>query len=698
MTWGICVLLALAVWAVFGQTIRYGFINYDDDIYVYDNPVVTGGLSPGNMVGVFFHNNGLDEWLPLTDLSHMLDWQLYGAKAGGHHLTNVLLHAATTILLFLVLHAMTKALWRSAFVAAVFAVHPLRVESVAWVAERKDVLSGLFFMLTLWAWMHHVHAQPTVKYGEEESLFSTLDPRHWTKGYYAALIFFALGLMSKNMLVTMPVILLLLDYWPLGRVSSATEVRGPLIHRWRGLLVEKVPFLLLSAVACVTTLVAQQVDVQVVHGLSLSWRVENAVMAYADYLGHMFYPVGLALLYPRPEMHLPWWRVGLSLLTLALVSIAVVAGCRRHRYLPVGWFWYLIMLLPVIDIMQAGNQTRADRYTYLPQIGLSILIAWGAVDLLGSWRHRRLVLAGAAVLILGSCMVMAHRQTTYWKDSVSIWTRTLACTPGSAIAHCNLGIALARQGKTAEAVQQFNEGLALNPDDAKTLDNLGKIFASAGQLDQAVRCFNQALQLNPEDVKTLNNLGATLVAEGKSDEAIQYFQRAVRLRPDYAEAYFNLGNALARQGKLDDAEQAYQQALQVKPDYAEASNNLERIVAAKEQTAGAAQYYEQAVEANPNNPDALNNWGVMLARQGKVDEAIQEFDRALELNPDDASTHNNLGMALQSEGKSNEAFQQFVQALNLARARNNSALVDSILARLKTLQPDAVQPQFETNQ
>jgi Flp pilus assembly protein TadD len=693
--WVICLLLALAVWAVFGQTIRYDFINYDDDLYVYENPIVTGGLSFSKIVWVFTHNNGLDEWLPLTDISHMLDWQFYGSNAGGHHLTNVALHAATVILLFLVLRAMTGATWRSAFVAALFAVHPLRVESVAWVAERKDVLSGLFFMLTLWAWYLYTQEQLKITSGKplEENAFSLVDPRHWTPGYYLALGFFAMGLMSKNMLVTLPFVLLLLDYWPLNRAGAAGSASRNRQHLvWFALILEKGPFFLLSVFSSFITFIAQKVDVQAVQGLSIPWRMGNALMALVDYLGHMIYPAGLALLYPRPGMDLPVWRIIGSLLVLLVVSTVVVLGRRKYPYLPVGWLWYLGMLVPVIDIMQARDQTRADRYTYLPEIGLCILITWGVAEICGSWRYRRVILGSVAAVILAGLIAAAHAQTTFWKNSVSIWTRTLVCTPRSSVACCNLGIALASQGRLDEAAAEFKQALQINPDDPKSLDNLGKILAGEGKLDEAGERFEQALRLNPDDIKTLNNLGAILVSQGKPADAVPYLKKALQLKPDYAEADYNLGNALALQGNLDDAVQAYQQALQLKPDYAAARTNLERVKTAQAQQPGPAQNSGPTLDANSNDPNVLNYWGVMLARQGRVDEAIQQFERALQINPNDASTHNNLGIALASQGKSDEAYQQFVQALDLARAANNTALVESILERLKAYEPAVLRP------
>ena len=490
----VCLLLALAVWAVFGQTLWFKFVNYDDDISVYENPAVTGGLNLHGIQWVFTHDFAPDEWYPVTAISSMLDWQIYGPNAGGHHLTNVLLHTANVVLLFLLLRKMTGALWRSAFVAAVFAVHPLRVESVAWVTERKDVLSGSFFMLTLWMWVRYAQKRSRVENPEANagSAISPRNPRYWTRDTCLALVIFTLGLLSKPMLVTLPLVLLLLDYWPLNRLSSA--VSGASHSCWRvrlDLVLEKAPFLLLSAAACAATILSQSGVVSSVQGLTIPWRIGNALLAYCDYLGHLVYPVGLSLLYPHPEKHLSVWRVGLSALALIIITVGVVTGRRKHPYLPVGWLWYLVMFLPVIGAMQAGDQTRADRYTYLPQIGLYILVAWGAVEVCGSWPYRRVALGAAAAAILAAFSVDAYLQTAYWKNSVSLWTRTLAYLPRSSVAQCNLGIALADQGELDAAIQRFQHVLQMDPDNHKAIFLVriprdSQIFQPSGEVTQTV--------------------------------------------------------------------------------------------------------------------------------------------------------------------------------------------------------------------
>ncbi|HEX3628423.1 MAG TPA: tetratricopeptide repeat protein [Verrucomicrobiae bacterium] len=705
----VCLLLALAVWIVFGQTVRFDFINYDDDAIVYENPAVTRGLDLHEIGRVFTQNSGRDSWFPITDISHMLDWQLYGPHAGGHHLTNVLLHAATAIFLFLVLQEMSRSFWRSAFVAAAFAVHPLRVESVAWVAERKDVLSGLFFMLALWTWIRHVRNQPPPS--KPSSVIAVVDPSHWPALYYWALVFFLLGLLSKSMIVTLPVVLLLLDFWPLERFKTFSFLI---------LLLEKWPFFLLSAAGCAVTLLTQRHVVLAVHHFSWPWRLGNALMAYMDYLGHMIYPAGLALLYPRPPGQLPILKLCLSLLVLLGISAGAVLARRKHPYFLAGWLWYLILFLPVIDIMQTGDQSRADRYTYLPQIGLLILIAWGMAELLRSLPFRRIVLACTAGIVLLVLSAVAYVQTGYWKNSISIWTRTLSLWPQSHIAHCNLGIALAYQGNAKAAVEQFDQALRYNPQDAKSINNLGKVLITQGKLDAAIQDFHQALQLEPDNVGALNNLSVALASQGKVNDAVQgldhalqlnpedadtcynlgniyaahadydgataSYEQALQINPDFAEAHCNLGLILARQGKLDQAIEQYESAIQLKPHYLDALNDLGGALAAQGDTSAAADYYQQAIALKPDDPNTLNNLGVILARQSKLDDAVECFNRAIQLNPNDASSYNNLGITLASQGKTAEAIENLQQALVLARAGNNTELEESIRARLQKYQ------------
>jgi Tfp pilus assembly protein PilF len=402
---------------------------------------------------------------------------------------------------------------------------------------------------------------------------------------------FAGGLMSKPMLVTLPFVLLLLDFWPSRRTGS-----------WRLLAWEKVPFLALSAAVCMVTVLTQKEAIELIQDLPFPWRVGNALVAYTDYIGQMFWPAGLAVLYPHPGYHLPIWKIGLSMLILSMITAGVAAEWRKRPYLLVGWLWYLGMLVPVIGLMQVGSQARADRYTYLPQIGLYIMVAWGVVELSGSWRYRRVVLGSAGVAIIAGLMAVAYVQTGYWKDSITLWTHTLACTSGNYVAHNNLGIALADQGKLPEAIQQYKQTLQLMPD-----------FADA--------CLN---------------LGIALARQGKLQEATGYLRTAVRLRPDEPKGHCNLGNALAEQGKYPEAIREYEEALRLKPDYAHAENNLASAFEAVGRPDDALVQYQSALRLEPDAPTTHCNLGELLVKLGRRDEAAAQFKESLRLQPDNA--------------------------------------------------------------
>jgi Flp pilus assembly protein TadD len=612
---GVCIFLAAIIWVVFGQMLRYGFVSFDDNLYVYENPVVQKGLTWEGFCWALTYGQ-IGHWHPLTWLSHMLDCQLYGLNAGGHHLTNVLLHTASAILLFLVLRRMTGCLWRSAFVAAVFAIHPLHVESVAWIAERKDVLSAFFFMLTLGAYARYVQKQSKVESRESGGGNGSLalDPRLWTLDYGLVVLFFALGLLSKNMLVTTPFVLLLLDYWPLGRMAgdrwrvTNEKKAGPhsvkpstLNPQFSTLLCEKWPLLVLTVGSCVATaLVPEKLTVT---RLSFGLRLENAVMSYVTYLWQMIHPLGLACLYPNPTHYLPVWQVAGAVGLLLAISGAAWAFRKTQPWLVVGWLWYLGMMIPVIGMVQIAHYAHADRYTYLPQIGLYVLLTWTVADLCAGWRYRRVVLVVVAAVILAALITYAHEQTSYWRNGELLWTHALDCTSDNALAHYNLGDALLKKGS----------------------------------LDEAIIHYQKALQINPGYAEAHNNLGVTLFQKGSVDEAIAQYQKALQIKPDNAEARNNLGNALLLRGKVDEAIAQCQKALQMNPDNAEALNNLAWLLATSPDAhirngVQAVQHAERACELT-------HYWEILpigtlaaaYAEAGRFDNAIATAQKACAL-------------------------------------------------------------------
>src|SRR6266536_2519454 len=473
---GVCICVAVLTWVVFGQTLRHDFINYDDPRYVYENTEITSGLSIGSIAWAFSHIHSMN-WHPLTTISHMFDCQLHGLKAGWHHFTNVLLHSVAAILLFFALRQMTGALWRSAFVAAVFAIHPLRVESVAWIAERKDVLSGVFFMLTLGAYVRYVREPSSIR-------------------YLIVAVLFGLGLMTKPMLVTLPFVLLVLDYWPLGRFAHVCPAEpNPKngFARWCShrsiptrLILEKIPLIALSVASSIITLFAQKHAVSSIESLPLLWRMNNAFVSYVAYMWQMVCPTRLALVYPHPEYRLSLWEVAFAIAFLSGATAVVVAFRRKHPYLITGWLWYVGMLVPVIGIMQVGLQARADRYTYLPQIGLYLIATWTIADLSVAWHYRRQILAVAATIVIAALAWLAWIQNTYWRDSEALWTRTLAVTSHNDVAHASLADLLLRRDRIDEAISHSEEALRIHSRNGNAHNTLAFGLFRTGRVDEAV--------------------------------------------------------------------------------------------------------------------------------------------------------------------------------------------------------------------
>jgi len=639
--------LVAITFVVFGQTLHHGFINYDDDQYVYDNPVVQKGLTWKGALGSLTYEE-IGHWHPLTWLSHMLDCQVYGLNAGGHHLTNVLLHAATVLLLFLALRQMTGALWRSAFVAAVFAIHPLRVESVAWIAERKDVLSGVFFMLTLWAYAHYA--------------------RHPSRGRYVAVaVWYGVGLLCKNTLVTLPFVLLLLDGWPLHRA----------LPFW-GLVKEKIPLFLLSVGSCVATFFTPE-KVLDMERVPLLERIGNAVVSYGIYLRQMVYPAGLAVPYPNPPHGRPFWQIALALVLLAAISTSVLACRKKRPYLLVSWLWYLGMLVPSIGIVQISNYAHADRYTYLPGIGLVLAGTWAVADWSAGWKHRREALGGLMAAVIVAFAACAWTQTGYWKDNETLWPHTLACTTSNYVAHYDFGIALDTKGKVDEAISQYEAALQIQPAYGVAHNNLGIDLGKKGRVDEAIAHFQQALQLAPDYAPAHYNLGIALLKKGKLDDAITHFQQALQTAPNYAAAHYNLGKVLLQTGRADEAITHFQKTLQLAPGSADVYNNLGIALLQKGRTEEAITQFQQALQIDPGVASPRLNLGNALLQKGAVDEAIAQFQKALQINPDYAEAHYNLGNALFQKGRAAEAIAQFQKALQIspadADAQNNLAWI-----------------------
>jgi len=536
----VCTGLIALVWFVFGRTCKFPFINFDDPEYVYEVPEINSGLSPHNIAWAFRHWPSTN-WFPLANISHMFEFQFFGQNPGAFHLTNLVLHTGATLLLFLLLWRMTRSIWRSAFVAAVFAIHPLRVESVAWIIERKDVLSGVFFMLTLLAYWSYTRKPTIIRY-------ATIS------------ILFVAGLLSKPMLVTTPFVLLLLDYWPLGRMN---EPRG----FWK-LFVEKIPLFALAGVDAFLSTGKIAGAHSVADELPFLGRLGNAIVSYVVYAWQMLWPAKLGVFYPFPQKGWPIWQVATCAAILVALTLLVVALRKSRPYFLVSWFWYLIMLAPVIGIIQINLQAHADRYTYLPQIGLYIMIAWGITSHPKPSRYRARIASAAAFIILGLAFV-ARAQTSYWQDSEMLWKHTIAVTKDNYFAHASLSDLLMRRGRIKEAIEHSEEALRIRPGDADAQNNLGLAMLQTGETKRAVAHLEQALEINPGHMNAEVNLAWVLATS--SDDSVRNGARAVQLAEDVmnraghpnAIVLRTLAAAYAEVGRFSDAFETVDRAMKI---------------------------------------------------------------------------------------------------------------------------------------
>jgi tetratricopeptide (TPR) repeat protein len=648
---GVCAVIVVLIWIVFGQTLSHDFVNYDDQVYVSGNPSVNAGLSWHGLARAFVDTR-TNNWHPVTMISHMIDCQFYDLKAGGPHFTNVFLHAIAAVLLFLWLSNITGSFWGSAFVTALFAIHPLRVESVAWIAERKDVLSAVFFFLTLGAYVRYTR---TRSFGR----------------YLTMSILFACGLMSKPMLVTTPVVLLLLDYWPLNREPAfaktsarQAEVTGHKFkaETWRKLIVEKLPLFALSAASSIVAFALQVQSSESVGQLPFGWRLQNALVTYVTYIWQMFWPANLAVFYPHPDNRLGLWQVALAAAFLITITCVVFALRRNRPYLLVGWLWYSVMLLPVIGIVEVGLQGHADRYTYLPHVGLYIALTWLVADVARPLRYRKEFLAAAGCVIVMVSSACAWRQTTYWRNSETLWARALAVTTDNDVALTNLGTSLMERGQLDEALSYFQKALAVrsrsehshyNLSLALIHDSVGNVLARKGRLGDAIAHFRQAIEFRPDYPDAHYNLGTLLFRSRDVDGAIAEWRTTLSLHPNDPGTNANLGNALVQKGLLREASAHYEVALQSEPDSPVALNNLAWLLSAApdDSLRNGARAVELARNLNrvskQNNPFFIRTLAAAYAEAGQFDAAVETAQSASELA--NAQGQHDLAVQIQDE-------------------------------------------------
>lgn len=600
----------------------YSFISFDTELYVTGNANIWDGLTWRAVEWAFTTHRG-GYWIPITWLSHILDVELFGLTAGPQHVINIVFHIANTLLLFGVLRRLTGAVWQSLFVAALFAVHPLHVEPVVWIAERKGLVSTFLEFLTLWAYTAYVHRKTVWRYG-------------------TVLLLFALALLAKPMVVTVPAILLLLDFWPLRRAGFE---RGAW-RQWQRLVLEKVPFVVFALASTIVTILfhQQQGGLGSLGQFPFGLRLANALTSYREYLLDLVWPMNLALFYPYPS-DIAWKAAGSAALLL-IVSGFVLWRRRDHPYLLTGWLWYLVTLAPVTGVLQAGLQSRADRFAYTAVIGVFVMGTWGFSCLIKTWRHRHILSAVSAAILIGAFGVAARVQLGYWENQLKLWEHAEQVTENNYVAYNMHGAALADRGKFDEAIAYYRKSLSLSPDYAYAHNNLGIAFSHQRKFDDAIVQFREALRAGETQPDFLRNLGLALVEQGNIEEAMARFAEVLRIKPNDAASYTNIGDILYRSGKTNEAISEYREALRVQPAFALAHVNLGVALASRGDDDQAIVHYAQAIRLQPTLAEAHNGLGVVLAKGGKYGEALIHFREAVRLQPDLRSAHDNLDTAM----------------------------------------------------
>jgi tetratricopeptide (TPR) repeat protein len=666
----VAIVLALATVAVYLPCAFHEFITFDDSDYVVRNPMVNSGLTWEGLKWAFTKAHA-SNWHPLTWVSHMADCQLFGLRAAGHHLTNVAFHTMNSVLLFIVLNAMTRAKWRSVAVAALFALHPMHVESVAWIAERKDVLSTFFMMLTLLAYSAYARKRSDV--------LSTAPTRSRSiRFYFLAIVFFVFGLLSKPMLVTVPLVLCLLDYWPLARIEA--EKMWPTPKSFILLIREKIPFLLLAVASSAITVIAQRSagSTMSLQALPLDWRIGNALVVYSLYLMKLAWPSNLCILYPLAgERPLP--EVLGAVLVLAMITGTCLWQMKRRPYLLVGWVWYVITLVPVIGLIQVGNQSMADRYTYIPSIGLFVMIVWGLAEFAGTLRLAFLIPAGISALVLVACAACTRSQLLYWQNTETLFRRALAVTENNFVAYNNLGFYYTQQGQLAKAADSYQNAIRINPNSLHAWHDYAALLANQKRYDEAIEKYQHALQINPRFVSAINNLGSVYLYQGRIEDAINHYREALKVDPDFLPAHQNLATVLSDQGRPSDAIPEFEAAMKLDPRNASLQAGYAAALARLHRMKEAEERYRLALRLDPRSKAARLGLSELLCQRGDPSAAADLAKSVLRDYAGDPDAHYNVAIAAATSGKMTEAVQHYEAVLKVApefaEALNNLAWI-----------------------
>lgn len=650
----IIIAIIIATLAAYWPMRSNGFVEFDDAVYITNNPNITGGITPQSFTWAFTKSYA-SNWHPLTWLSHMLDYRLFGLNPLGHHLVGLLIHILNALLLFWIMYALTGSIWPGAFVAAVFALHPLQVESVAWAAERKNLLGGLFWLLTMAAY---------IRYAKRPGLGR----------YILVFIVFALAIMAKPMVVTLPFALLLLDYWPLERLKLGHSADTPALNEtnqqkksvlW--LITEKIPMLALSAFSCVMTIIAQKSEGSVIalERIPLNYRIANVFTSYIRYIGKLFWPNRLPIYYSDPNVNLLDFKVIACAVLLILITAISVYTARRRKYVIVGWLWYIGTLVPMIGLVQVGLQAMANRYMYISILGLLIIIAWLVKDIVVKWPRLKIVVIILAAAALTSSVIITYNQVKHWKNAITLFGYALEVTNDNALAENNYGCALSEAGRFDEAELHFKKAIQILPTFADTYDNLGKIYLKQRKPEQALDYFNEVLKYNNNSAEAHFKLAVALGMQNKYNEAIKHLRKALEINPSLPEIHNTLGMALVAVGKTDEAVSQFEQDLKQNENSIEAQYNMAVALGIQNKYSEAIKHLDIVLKLNPDYADARNRMALALLASGRPGEAVTHLYRLLQQSGDSAEIHFKLAMAFSMLKQYDEAIKHFIQVLGL---------------------------------